>query len=292
MTILETSRLRVKVCGPGEFPNTTRRFDRAIFIPSVVLDGDHEFCVVEPTDLPQPTSGGVGMCNEIKDDLWDSTPAGGKVPKFGIGVLTKPDDKPYEIYIPYEVDPFPISVLREGNTMTFDTAPKPCQGYALHERKVLTVEGNTISIEYLFENVGEKALSLSEYCHNFFNIDAHPTGPKHMLSIPACVPLDGRRAPTAGTHFIGKGRGMSFDGPNTVSSIITVGGEDIDRSVPFSWTLSHSDSPATVTEEVSFAPSSVPVWAFDNVISPEVYNQFTLEPGKVITYSRKWTFND
>ena len=119
MIVLKSDRLLVEIDEPGEGRNNTVRFDRAGYITRVQLDGQHEFCTVEPDNLSHPCSGGAGLCSEIKNTLWAETPVGGKSPKFGIGLLTKPDEGHYLFYGKYETEHFPMYIESDGRTAVF-----------------------------------------------------------------------------------------------------------------------------------------------------------------------------
>ena len=62
--VLNSDRLKVEIAEPGIFPADTSRFDWCGFITSINLDGAHEFCAAEPTNLVHPSTGGIGLCNE------------------------------------------------------------------------------------------------------------------------------------------------------------------------------------------------------------------------------------
>lgn len=293
MINLNSDRLYVEICEPGEGRNTTVRFDRAGFITRVSLDGKHEFCTVEPDNLSHPCSGGAGLCSEIKDEnIWSETVVGKKCPKFGVGLLTKPDDNKYEFYKKYETEPFEIEFESDGTTAVFCTEPKACMGYALRQRKTVAVAGNILTVTYEYENVGEKPLTLSEYCHNFITIDKLPIGPEYKISMPTIVPQDNKAPKKPTATIYGKGSGFTYSAYNPSAAMIDIDGAEIDSSKPFSWKITHASTTASVSEEDSFTPSRIPVWTIDHIISPEVFNHFEIAPGETHTYQRKWIFED
>lgn len=293
MIVLMSDRLKVSICEPGEGRNQTRRFDRAGFINSVILDGKHEFCTQEPDNLVHPCSGGVGLCSEIKDaDLWAETSVGGQCPKFGIGLLRKPDEKPYRFFEQYEVEPFHVDWQAEKNRVLFTIEPKPCMGYAVRQKKEIIADGSVLTVRYTFENTGEKPLTLGEYCHNFVTIDHLPLGKEYLLSMPTIAPQDDKKADVDNATVFGKGSAFSFSDYNPSAAIVMIDGGEIAPGQPFSWTITHQNSPASVTEEDSFVPTRIVFWSIDHILSPEVYTHFTIAPGETVRYYRKWIFRD
>ncbi len=108
--ILESDRLKVEITEPGVYPNTMTRFDRAGFVTQVTLDGRHQFCTREPTNVPHPPTGGVGLCSEFQSgEPALEAPMGAQFPKLGVGLLTKDLEGRYVFHHRYPCDPFPIS---------------------------------------------------------------------------------------------------------------------------------------------------------------------------------------
>jgi hypothetical protein len=287
---LETGRLNVEIAEPGIWPDTTTRFDRAGFITQITLDGKHRFCAVEPGNLWHPGTGGMGLCNEFKCPVpAEEAALGEKFPKFGVGLLTRDEDKPYRFFHRYPCEPFDIAVERIGASVTYTTSPKPCMGYALRNTKRLRVDGNRLSMAVTVENTGDKPVEFDEYCHNFITIEHLPIGPRYYLGMTV-TPQDGK-GPLSGTSLMGQGNGFTFSGYSGEASMIEAADSEIRRDVPFGWTLSHTDSPAVISETVSVTPVKVAVWAIDHIISPEVLCHFSVRPGSSASWTREWTFD-
>lgn len=292
MIVLKSDRLLVEIDEPDEGRNNTVRFDRAGYITRVQLDGQHEFCTVEPDNLSHPCSGGAGLCSEIKDTLWAEAPVGGKAPKFGVGLLTKPDEGRYQFFAKYETEHFPMDIESDGKTAVFTTNALPCMGYALKQKKTVAVEGNTITVTYLYENVGEKPLALGEYVHNFVTIDKLPIGPDYFLSMPTIAPQDEKKPKQEDATIYGKGSGFTYTAYNPAAAMIDVEGSEIAQDKPYSWKLTNKNTTASISEEDSFIPTKIPVWTIDHIISSEAYTNFEIAPGETHTYTRKWIFED
>jgi len=91
---LKNDRLTVEIARPGSIYTGTR-FDWTAFITQVTLDQTHTFCVPE-SDQPGQGTGGVGLCNEFGIEQaigYDAAHPGECFPKFGIGLLVKPEPR-------------------------------------------------------------------------------------------------------------------------------------------------------------------------------------------------------
>lgn len=296
--VLRTDRLRVTVAAPGVAPNVTTRFDRAGFITSVLLDGAHEFCTREPDGLWHPCTGGMGLCSEFQCAApADEAAEGEKFAKFGVGLLTQTADKGYVFHTKYECEPFGVTAEQlSEREVVFDTAALPCGGYALRQRKTLRLEGAALTVAYEVENVGEKAVTFTEYCHNFVTIDRLPLGPGYRLEFPTVRDLTGRTSTTGESTLLGEGRAFSFTGAVPAAEMSGIEREDFEAGAvfregyPFGWKLSHSESPAWMSEATDFLPANVPLWFIDHMVSPEVMMAATVEPGAKLCWTRVYEF--
>ncbi|TAH72743.1 MAG: hypothetical protein EWM47_03555 [Anaerolineaceae bacterium] len=286
--ILKSKRLTVEIAEPGIEPNTTTRFDRAGFITQVTLDRKYEFCTKEPNNLSHPCSGGVGLCSEFSlQKPADDAPIGTRFPKLGIGLLTKAEDK-YYFYYKYDCEPFDITYKHTDTSITFETIPKLCMGYAARQIKSISIHDNELFMSITVENLGELPLIFDEYCHNFLTIENLPIGEDYYLSMP--VVSQDKKSPWIGDSLIGRGSGITYNKYSDSASIIDVERDEITADAPIYWKLTNRKSPAWVSEEVSVKPERIRIWSIDHIISPEVICSFTVAPGEKTSWTRKWTF--
>ncbi|MGM9522270.1 MAG: hypothetical protein ACI3VB_07325 [Oscillospiraceae bacterium] len=290
MITLKSDRLLVEIAEPGISPNTTIRFDRAAFITQVTLDGKHTFCTFEPNKPELPRTGGFGICSEIKADTIQDSPVGGQFHKFGVGLFIKPDEEPYSFRRTYQCEPYEVSYSATDTEAVFVTNTPVCFGYALNLRKTVSVSGNTLRIQYEYENTGSKPLVLGEYCHNFITIDNLPLGKEYYLSMNV-KNQDGNLPSRGGGSLHGSGNGFTFDDYFDEGTSVIVKSEDV-LDGEFFWRLDHKNSEASIMERTSFKPGRMIVWAIDCDVSPEIYNNFTLNPKEKANYWREFVFND
>lgn len=288
MITLKTDRLRVDIAEPGAHPNRTSRFDRAGFITSVVLDGQTEFCTMEPTNLVHPTTGGVGLCNEfLFPRACEEAPVGAWFPKFGIGLFRRPDGAPFCFYRQYETKPFAVRWQAEAGRAVFETAPEECLGYAVREHKTISLEENRLTMAVVLENTGSRPLDMREFCHNFITLERQPIGPAYRLEISYLA--DQGADIKAGT-IRGAGRGFTFADYNPRAALVSLGPEQVERREEYGWTLRHLGVPACVETRDSFRPDGLDLWAIDHIISVESFFHIKLAPGASAAWTRSWIF--
>ena len=289
--VIASDRLQVEIAEPGVWPNTTTRFDRAGFVTQVTLDGKHQFCSREPDNLSHPCSGGYGLCSEFRcNEPTLEAPMGGQFPKFGVGLLTKTLEGRYVFHHKYPCEPFDVSFEATESAVMFDTAPKECLGYAVRHTKRVEAVANALTMTMTVENVGARPIAFGEYCHNFITINRLPLGPDYELSMPV-TSQDGKAA-QSGVALTGKRHGVGFLGYSNAASMFIIDGSEVTSPAPFTWTLTHRQTPASISEAVSVLPSRIMVWAIDHIISPEIVCNLEVAPGESVSWTRCWTFDD
>jgi hypothetical protein len=106
-------------------------------------------------------------------------PVGGDFVKPGVGVLTRTSDRPYHFGTVYPlVDPGVWKVKVGRRTITFMQRLRSRTGYSYDYTKVLELssKGSTFSLRHTLRNVGTKPIETNVYDHDFFMLDAKPTG--------------------------------------------------------------------------------------------------------------------
>lgn len=294
MIVLKNECLRVEIAEPGEHPNDGVRFDRAGFITEVVLNNERHFCANEPKNLSHPSTGGRGLCCELMLDLSGEAKVGESYPKFGVGLIKKETDEPYVFFGKYQIEHFPVEFTATETQAEFRTAAIPCMGYALKQRKKISVKGNCLTVEYELENVGEKAVAIQEYCHNFLSIDGMAISPDYVLDIPG-LEDQGREAKkhrVSGKemHLVGNGHGFTFAKADPAVFHYSARVETV--KAPFGWRLAHKGAKAYIEGEESYVPERMDVWGTDHLISPELFQRIELVPGEAAAWTRKLTFVD
>jgi len=115
--------------------------------------------------------------------------------KVGVGVLRKPDDKPYVFARYYDVvDQGTWTVKKHKDHLDFTHELTSPAGYAYRYTKTvkLTKGKPELVLEHSLKNTGKLPIEASAYDHNFFIIDKQPTGPTVAIQFPFEVKGEGK----------------------------------------------------------------------------------------------------
>jgi hypothetical protein len=282
--VLRNERLEVEIAYPGTVYSGSR-FDWTGFITQVTLDGRHTFCVPEQYE-PGKGSGGVGLCNEfgIRTPIgYDEAEVGEPFPKIGTGLLKRKSDEAYDLFTPYEVEPFPIFVTADGSNACFKVEPAECRGYAVRLQKTVSVRHNALVFDYKLGNTGSKPIYTTEYCHNFLGIDGHKLGREYSLSFPRKV-----RISRLSGSFTAQDDKIRWEETPRSDFYGTIEADLADE--PWQWLLLHEPSGAGVRETSKLPVSQYAVWGCAHVVSPELFVEISLEPGGIMTWAREYEF--
>jgi len=100
--------------------------------------------------------------------------------RIGVGVVRKPEEKPYERFRTYEiVDAGKRTTVPERDRITFEHELSGPGGYAYVYRKTIALlPGQPVmTIAHALRNVGKRPIETEQYNHNFFVLDQAATGP-------------------------------------------------------------------------------------------------------------------
>lgn len=217
---------------------------------------------------------------------WDEAKVGGTFIKIGVGVLRKPDDRPYDMFRLYDiVDGGKWTVRKTANSVEFtQELADPVTGYAYVYRKrvSLTPGKPQMLLEHTLRNTGKLPIRSVVYDHNFMRMDHQAPGPEIAIKMPfqpqPVVPLD--------TSLVGF-RGNQIDFSKQLS------GKD-HVMVPFQgFGADSSDNDFRVenqklgiglriTGDRPIARASV--WGIRAVFAVEPFIDMTIEPGSEFTW--------
>ena len=187
---LRNERITMTVTPPdlkrGFFRGT--RFDQAGVVTSLKLGGKEfygpwfsrtapevlDYTYTEDGLVAGPDSAATGPVEEFAQIGFDDAKPGGRFIKIGVGMLERPDARPYDKYWHYKIaDWGKRSTRHTKNSITFTQriADGP-SGYAYdYEKTLRLVPGTTqLVIAHVLKNTGIKAISTNVYDHNFLRL--------------------------------------------------------------------------------------------------------------------------
>ncbi len=243
---------------------------------------------------------GRGLHNEfgIKDCIGYDCKVGDFFPKIGTGWLKK-DEKPYFFYTPYEMERIRFEHEKTDNhKAVFKCFSGERNGYAYEYEKVFTLDNTSLTIDYCLENTGDKVLSTTEYCHNFFCPSGKNLDNRNTLSLSWFFDensLQNKESICGFGTFDGQHEaGGTLYFTNTPTSEFYVSGlyaakiKNVDEQAPFSWILRDSRKNISISEIVSFIPYACDIWGHKKCISPEFIFRFSLEKGDILRWQRTY----
>jgi hypothetical protein len=119
---------------------------------------------------------------------FDEAKAGGTFIKIGVGVLRRPDDRPYDPYRLYPLqDGGQWTVAKRAEAVEFrQQLADSATGYAYDYRKTVSLAADKpqLVIDHGLRNTGKRVIQTSVYNHNFLYLDGQAPGPDVSLTVP------------------------------------------------------------------------------------------------------------
>lgn len=289
MLIIKNQWLEIQIDSPGEIYNQSR-FDWTGQISQIILNGKHTFCTTETNDERLRKSRGIGMCNEFGISTpvgYDECPAGHNFLKIGVGLLLKESNEPYDFFKTYKVKPASFEVSQEEHSVTIVSKATDNRGYAFELCKKYEIVNSSLLITCSLKNSGSKQIKTEEYCHNFVAIDARPVDGSYRLTFGKTLDRN------VFTNYVNPEE-CTIIAPSGISW----------KSIPESdfffsnlgemntWKLENTASQVSINESLDFVPAYSNLWGKGHVISPEMFKEIDLAPGKTESWTRKYEFNN
>jgi hypothetical protein len=289
--VLSNNLLKIEIDEPGK-PYIKSRFDWTGKITQVLFDNKYTFCTVEVPENLNLALDGQGLYNEfgIAEPIgFEDCAVGELFPKIGVGLLKRPDEKPYNFFREYEVEKFDVQINTSETEAVFITNPKNCRGYAIRLTKKFSLLENKLIIDYKLENTGSKAISTTEYCHNFIAVNHARMCEDYILKFPF------RINPKRFEEIVNPDKAIQFD-TNCLKFV-----SDTEQQFFFSpfindtdtkeqWESVHTGYGVGVREITDFVPLKINVWGWKHVISPETFYQIKLNGNQKSTWKRIYEF--
>ena len=268
------------------------RFDCTGWVTQVTLEsGKHTFCMPENL-VSGKGSGGSGLCNEFGISRaigYEKAPVGGWFPKLGVGLLQKSDNHPYVFSHDYLVNPFKVKVDVGHQNIQFKVQPLECRGYKIELIKTLSLCQDRLNIAYELYNQGSQSFQTEEYMHNFLGIDNHTLGAGYELRLPGDVRVEEPESSyTTELLQLSDGAIKWERNPDRPFYCKLTGWEEM--KADYTWDLLYRPSGIGVRESGDFQISRIMLWGESHVVSPEVFVNIELAPGRSQRWSRTYQF--
>lgn len=267
------------------------RFDWSGVVSSAMYKGHEYFDYWKQTHDPvvhEDLSGPVESYNDPGLGFDEAAP-GGKFIRIGVGVLERPDDKPYETFKTYNILDHGKWTIRKGKdwiSFTHEISSDIGYGYAYTKKIALKKQEPGFTISHQLRNTGSKKITTDQYNHNFFIIDGEKSGP----SIDVKFPYDISTANDLKGLMKIDGNNLRFTrelGQNSVWMELTGFGTGTeDHRV----TVKNTKTGAGVNFGVDRPLHRMVFWACGTTYCPENFILISVEPGKTDTWISDYTF--
>jgi hypothetical protein len=235
---------------------------------------------------------------------YESCKPGETFVKIGVGKLRRRDTNPYHFFTPYEiVEPGEWVTKQADNQVTFEQSADhvPAQSgrrpvkyrYAktvsLHEERAGREQ--QIVIKHSLTNRAVEPLTFTHYNHNFLLVDGDGVGPNYQLKLafPINVP-----APRERFTELAKldGSTLGFNERLRTGSMFGELQGHKSQTSDFRFELTHKPSKLKIVCAGDQPLFKFNFWCVEKTICPEPYVKLTVEPGKTIDWTIRYTISE
>jgi hypothetical protein len=184
--VLSSPQLQLEVMDPNDPAryNVGHRFSPVANVLRVVRDGK-DFLFSPVAHDPIQDNGGMAMEFDLSNPHgapgFAEAPEGGEFVKIGVGVLRKHGTDYHKWTV---VSPAVTDVVWEPSRAVFHQVCDGTNGYAYALEATVSVEQDTVSIQYRLHNTGTKSFVTEQYAHNFLLFNDTPVGPGYEIEFP------------------------------------------------------------------------------------------------------------
>tara|TARA_R110000822_G_scaffold6493_11_gene27508 strand:- start:696 stop:1580 length:885 start_codon:yes stop_codon:yes gene_type:complete len=288
--ILKNKNLEIQIDLPIENYNAAR-FDWTGKIVNVKFQ-NIQLASSERITTKNETQIGKGFYNEFGIDTalgFNEAAIGGWFHKIGVGLLRKESER-YLFSENHEIKPAEFEINYTSNSILITCISVLHNRYSYILRKEIELLENGFTIHYRLENTGEKELITDEYVHNFTAIGKAFINENYILKFPfqlepalfiETVNLEQKVAVgQTEIKFIGAPREQFFF--SNLSGY---------KNVEAKWKLQNLKHKISISETGDFKTNKVNVWGWQHVISPELFINISLKPGKTKSWTRVYTIS-
>ncbi len=267
------------------------RFDWSGNMPSLKYDGHEYFGQWFSKYSPEIHDVIMGPVEEFTALDFDQAKPGESFVKIGVGVLIKPDDKPYSFATYYKVaDRGKWTVSEKSDHVTFIHDLKGKEYSYRYEKTVQLVRNKPeMELIHTIRNTGSKTIETSVYDHNFFVMDNQPVGPGYSITLPFDIKGTGQGI---GELAEIKGKQILFlrnvnNGENVFCSPLEGFSP---RPDDYDFRIENKTTGAGVRITCDQPILKLNFWCCSTTLCPEPYILVKVEPGKEFTWKIHYSF--
>jgi hypothetical protein len=267
------------------------RFDLSGNIPSLKYEGHEYFGQWFSNYNPEIHDAIMGPVEEFTPLEYSETKPGESFLKIGVGVLTKPDDKPYLFSRLYPVvNPGKWTVKKQNDQVRFfHELNDNAHSYKYKKCIELLKDKPEMVLTHTLRNTGNCLIQTSVYDHNFFVIDNQPIGPDFSITVPFRIigTIDGtdELAEIKGNQILFL-RNVKSDENMFLSPLegFSAFAQDYD------FRLENRTTGAGVRITCDQPLLKLNFWCCSTTLCPEPYIKIVIDPGKEFSWKIRYQF--
>jgi hypothetical protein len=271
------------------------RFDWSGIVASLTFQGHEFFGQWFAQYDPFLNDAIMGPVEEFRGDQggeeFNAAKPGGLFVKIGVGVLRRPDAKPYSFGRTYElVNPGQRMVRPAADHIDFVHELNNGEGFAYQYTKTLRLPRSKaqLVIEHALKNTGTRVIDTDVYNHDFYMLDHLPTGPdarvkflftpraKDTLTAPALI---------AGNE-IHYQRELAAENESAAGAIEGFSASVNDNDIR----VENTKAGIGVRETGDQPIARLYFWSTKTTVCPEVYVHVHADPGKTFKWRTSYEF--
>lgn len=271
------------------------RFDWSGVISKLEYAGHSYFGVWFPEYDPYLHDAITGPVEEFRADDgalgYAEAPAGDLFIKIGVGVLRKPDGKPYAFAHRYQMVSEGRWIVRPyPDRVEFVQELQGVRNYAYRYSKTVKLDGKkpVLTLEHKLKNTGKRDINTEVYNHDFYVLDRKPTGPgtsvKFAFQPTAKDDLKGA-AEISANELVYK-RELKPAHDQAATYITGYGATARDNDIR----VENTQAGIGVREIGNRPISKLYLWSIRTTVCPEAYIKLHIPPGKTASWKIDYQF--
>ncbi|GAB3998249.1 hypothetical protein GCM10028807_45430 [Spirosoma daeguense] len=213
--------------------------------------------------------------------------------KIGVGVLRKPDERPYSFARYYEIaNPGERKTKLSKDQADFTHELNDATsgyGYVYQKSIKLTKGKPELVLEHRLKNTGKLPIETSTYNHNFFIVDKQPTGPTVNVAFPFDVKGEGKGF---GTLIVPQGKQLTYTREfEKKENVYSAGLQGFNAtSNDYDIRIENQKTGAGVRIRGDKPMEKLVYWACATTSCPEPYIHLSVAPGQEVSWKIAYEF--
>jgi hypothetical protein len=206
--------------------------------------------------------------------------------KIGVGLLKK-DGPEYDFAHHYKIKPAKFDLNCESEKAMIRCTSTDYNGYAYQLHKKIRLLENGFVIEYRLINLGERPIITDEYNHNFIALPHEDKSYNLKFAFKLQEEKFDEFLDSEDRTNIGF-KEVNFKAPITEPFFISnlSGNEEVKAE----WEMENLRDEFSLKESGDFTTGKINLWGWKKVVSPELFYDVHIEPGKFLEWKRTYTF--